>query len=77
MWLSSSDNFFMHSKNKIIRNFENEAGPGLIQVLLCRKTFRSTALTQSGYIMSASSDRKDHLFADYLISIQFQWSNLK
>ena len=27
--------------------------------------------SQSGYIMTVSLDRKDHLFTDYLISIQF------
>ena len=32
---------------------------------------------QSGYIMTVSLDAKDHLLTDYLISIQFRWSNLK
>ena len=27
--------------------------------------------------MTASLDGKDHLFTDYLVQIQFRWSNLK
>ena len=29
-------------------------------------------VNQSGYIMTVSSDEKDHLFNDYLMSLQFR-----
>ena len=44
--------------------------------LAVRKDILQHCLNQSDYIMTAILDEKDHLFTDYLISIQFRWSSL-
>ena len=47
---------------------ENRTEPGN---LVERRNILQHCVSQSGYIMTASLDGKDHLFTDYLISIQF------
>ena len=45
--------------------------------LLWEKTFRNTAFNnQPGYIVTVNLHWKNHLLTDYLMSIQFRWSNL-
>ena len=46
-------------------------------LLALRKDISQHCVNQASYITTSSLDRKDDLFTDYLVLIQFRWSNLK
>ena len=67
-----------HKKSGIHVDYADDTYLILVQqILAVWKDISQHCVNQSGYVMTASSDGKYHLFTDYLISIQFQWSNLK
>ena len=45
--------------------------------LAVRKDILQHCVNQSGYTMTVTLNGKDHIFNDYLISIQLPWSNVK